>query len=101
MALSTGENALKGHRSVNRVTHWLRDNRASRVPRRVVCFDSEAFITRTPNEENHSFRLACLSLDRLDTDGNPTRPPRFNNLDSPALFWEALVACTAQSHRTV
>ncbi len=86
---------------MDRVTHWLRDNRASRVPRRVVCFDSEAFITRTPNEENHSFRLACLSFDLLDTDGNPTRPPRFNNLDSPALFWEALVACTAQSHRTV
>src|SRR6266542_6430338 len=88
-------------RIVDRVTHWLRDNRASRVPRRVVCFDSEAFITRTPSDENHSFRLACLSFDLLDTDGNTVSPTRFGNFDTAAAFWETLVECTAQSHRTV
>lgn len=47
--------------------HYLRQNDATRYPRRIICLDSEAAITATENGERHDFMLACASFDRWST----------------------------------
>lgn len=84
-----------------RRTHWLRKNAAQRMPRRVICIDSEAY--RNPHEfgESHTFRLASLTFDKLDVDCNETHETVRMDFGADAALWAWAETFTASSHRTV
>lgn len=85
----------------DRPTHWLRLNAAARIPRRVICLDSEALKERSGHVETQRFRLAAASFDRLDTDGHTSSPTERVDAASPAELWDWVAGRTAQSHKTV
>lgn len=84
-----------------RPTHWLRLNAASRTPRRVICFDSEAVKVRTRHTETQRFRLAVASFDRLDADANAHGLESAEFVGEPLELWKWVADHTAQSHKTV
>ena len=84
-----------------RQAHWLRTNRASRVPRRVVCLDSEAVKKRRRQQEVQTFRLAALSFDLLDVNGNTAATTKYHDCFDTFTLWQTITGHTAQSHKTV
>lgn len=86
---------------MSRPAHWLRGNRAARIPRRIVCLDSEAFKTLANRREEHRFRLAVCALERLDARGRPIGEPSWHEVDNPLNLWKIITAHTVTSHRTI
>lgn len=85
----------------DRKTHWLRKNAAARMPRRVICFDTEARQERSLLQSEHSFRLASLSFDRLDTEANVIGETVRLDFGTPEALWGYIVSFTDQKHRTI
>lgn len=81
--------------------HWLRLNHASRIPRRLVCLDAEADRELTRRGEEHLFKLACASFDRLDERGRPAGDTAWCDAFTPADLWRFVDGCTSTQHRTV
>lgn len=85
----------------DRKTHWLRQNAAARIPRRVVCFDTEAHLDRSIQRAEHSFRLASLTFDILDLDAQPAEPTQRLDFGTPRALWGYIASFTSPKHRTV
>lgn len=85
----------------SRQAHWLRANAAARMPRRVVCFDSEAHTTFTGAEQRQEFRLAVATFDELDGDAVELDEPQRLQTVERAELWEWIVDKTDRSLRTV
>lgn len=84
-----------------RKTHWLRQNAAARIPRRVICFDTEAHLNRSIQQQEHSFRLASLSFDQLDENARTITPTTNLDFGTPEALWGYIASFTHRKHRTV
>lgn len=74
--------------------HWLNDNRASRRPKYILFFDTEALIESVDDRcEVHDFRLAVACLCRYTKDEGLVEEG-WATFEDPALLWHtvALVA---------
>lgn len=84
-----------------RRAHWMRENRAARTPRRVICLDSESSHDFDGRTETQDFLCAVASFDRLDTDAKPeAETDWYRSLDTKDL-WSWIVSKTHAAHRTV
>ena len=90
-----------GDRVTDRVAHWLRQNKAARIPRRIIVLDSEAIVEQGHLREQHTLRCAVATFDKLDHDARPTGRQETISTADPAELWEWVASRTAQSHRTV
>lgn len=84
----------------DRTTHWLRSNAANRIPRRVICFDCEAQKDKSVKGEVHSFRLASLTFDRLDAEGNETHETERLDFGTPEALWGYVADFASHKMRT-
>jgi hypothetical protein len=62
---------------VERSAHWLKQNEASRYPRRLICLDSESQTAVDSGREIHSLRVAVAHFDRIEPK---TREPKASEL---------------------
>lgn len=84
-----------------RRAHYLRANRAERLPRRIACLDSEALIEREGPLERHRLRCAFASFDELDESGAPLGPPAQLASLEPLELWTWLETRAGRRGRTV
>lgn len=79
--------------------HYLRRNPRTTIPRLVVTFDTEAWVTETPTGTEQRFRLAVASCDRFP-DGKRTRHATdWTDAATPAELW-SWIAGQARTHAT-
>lgn len=79
----------------------MRENRAARTPRRVICLDSESTKVFDGRTETQDFLCGVASFDRLDTDAKPeVETDWYKSLDTKDL-WSWVVSKTHAAHRTV
>lgn len=85
----------------DRVSHWLTRTNVTRVPRRIVCIDSEAKQIHSGKTTEHTFRLGSASFDILDKHHCPTRNTKRADFATPLELWQWVTDCTAAASRTM
>ena len=73
----------------------------SRLPRRWVCLDTEAWRRRTADGERHQFRCAVAVCDAQDHKGDKWRAPLWGRFTSARDLWEWVDGRTVPRRRTV
>lgn len=86
---------------MERTTHYLRGNKASRTPRRIFCLDSEAKIEVTDAHERHTLRVACCSFDHIDWQNNELKRSELEAFEDAADLWRWIEARTSPRERSV
>lgn len=81
--------------------HWLRQNAANRVPRRLVTLNAQARSVRERRQTHYVFRAGAGVLDLLDKQGRAEREGNVQLFTDQRALWEWVASCTATSHRTV
>lgn len=84
-----------------RVAHYMRQNHAGRVPRRIVTLDSEAYRDKRRGGETHRMRVAVGAFDRLEADGRPKGKTEWFETADDGDLWRWVTSKCATSHRTV
>lgn len=81
--------------------HYLRKNDASRYPRRIICFDSEAKIAKNAKGERHTFRCAVASFDLIDKETHEPTKSEMEDFASPEELWAWVCGKAARRERTI
>lgn len=84
-----------------RRTHWLKENQAIRLPRRILCLDSEALQQTDGREERHTFRLAYCTYDSIDPDTLAASESDEIGTHDPDELWAWIGSKCSRRHRTV
>lgn len=84
-----------------RKSHWLRANEASRLPRRVICFDCESYQNRKGLHATHEFRLASATFNTLSKEAQVLGKTESRDFDRTDDFWGWVSEHTSPVHRTV
>jgi len=84
-----------------RQTHWLRQNAAARIPRRIVTIDCEAKRDVSISGEVHGFRCGVAAFDTLAANGELESETRWLETECSAALWFFITEHCNTSHRTV
>src|SRR5215831_617617 len=81
--------------------HWLRRNRSTYTPRRVIAFDCESDQVPSALGRLHTFKLACATFDRR-RDRNHNRKPddAITVTGDPKRLWEWVESKTDRNEST-
>lgn len=81
--------------------HWIAPNESNRVPRVHIVLDSEAVVTQTARGEEHTFRCAVTSCDRMAKNGSKWLPTEWAEHADARSVWEWIDAKCRPRSRTV
>jgi hypothetical protein len=83
----------------NRSWHYVKENRANRIPRHHVFVDAEAMSTREGRRETQRFRLAVACF-HAQPKGRKAKE-RWQRFTDPTALWSAVSDFCGPRHRTV